>query len=151
VLALGRHLVRLLYMERLPYIDEHDISIGVPPDRAWAALEGVVADDLRAWGRSPLTLVLGTEPRAGFAIVRSAAGERLVLRGRHRFSRYELAFDLLPAGPSATRLRATTHAAFPGPLGRVYRGLVIGTRLHVVATRRILAAVARRAGRQAAR
>jgi hypothetical protein len=74
-------------MERLPYIDEHDISIGVPPDRAWAALEGVVADDLRAWGRSPLTLVLGTEPRAGFAIVRSAAGERLVLRGRHRFSR----------------------------------------------------------------
>ena len=138
-------------MERLPYIDEHDISIGVSPDQVWTALEGVVADDLRAWARSPLTRVLGTRPREGFAIAASTAGERLVLRGRHRFSRYELAFDLEPAGSSATRLRATTRAAFPGAHGRAYRGLVIGTRLHVLATRRILSVVARRADRQAAR
>lgn len=65
-----------------------------------------------------------------------------MLRGRHRFSRYELAFDLAPRDASSTRLRATTRAAFPGPQGRVYRALVIGTRLHVLAARALLRRVA---------
>ena len=64
----------------------------------------------------------------------AAPHERLTLTGRHHFSRYLLVFDLGDAPDGATRLRATSYAAFPGPHGRVYRTLVIGTRLHVVAT-----------------
>lgn len=109
----------------------------------WRALEQVVAGLVRSGGRRPLTRMLGTEPPAGFAIAEQVEPARLVLRGRHRFSRYELAFDLGDAGPGRTRLRATTRAAFPGPHGRVYRALVIGTRLHVVATRGLLRRVAR--------
>jgi len=48
------------------------------------------------------------------------------------------------------RVRAETRAEFPGLQGSVYRALVIGTRGHVLVTRRILAAVQRRAERSAA-
>lgn len=129
-------------MEPLPYVDEHAIAIGAPREAVWRALERVVAGLVRPGAARPLTRALGTEPPAGFAIAEEAAPERLVLRGRHRFSRYELAFDLGDAEAGATRLRATTRAAFPGPHGRVYRALVIGTRLHVLATRAILRRVA---------
>ena len=73
----------------------------------------------------------------------AAPHERLTLTGRHHFSRYLLVFDLGDAPDGATRLRATSYAAFPGPHGRVYRTLVIGTRLHVVATTHILRSVRR--------
>jgi hypothetical protein len=39
---------------------------------------------------------------------------------------------------------AETRAVFPGLKGRVYRALVIGTRLHVLAVRRVLGGVSRR-------
>lgn len=67
---------------------------------------------------------------------------RLALVGRHRFSRYSLVFELDPRGRH-TVLRALTYARFPGPHGAVYRLLVIGTRLHVVATRRLLGSIRR--------
>ena len=44
-------------------------------------------------------------------------------------------------------LRAHTFARFPGPHGRVYRLLVIDSRAHVLATRRILASVRRSCAR----
>ncbi len=67
-----------------------------------------------------------------------------MLEGRHRFSRYRLAFEIVPLG-GGSRLKAITHAAFPGLVGQAYRTLVIGTKGHVVATTRILRAVKRRA------
>ena len=66
--------------------------------------------------------------------------------GEHRFSRYALVFSVTPLGDGdRVRVAAETRAEFPGRSGRVYRGLVIGSRGHVVATHTILRAVKRRA------
>ena len=43
-----------------------------------------------------------------------------------------------------TRVRALTHAVFPGVHGRLYRAAVIGSRGHVVAVRLVLRALERR-------
>lgn len=51
--------------------------------------------------------------------------------------------NLRDAPGGGTLLRATTYAEFPGLRGRGYRALVIGSRLHVVATRGMLRSVAR--------
>ncbi|HEX6388395.1 MAG TPA: hypothetical protein VFZ89_03085, partial [Solirubrobacteraceae bacterium] len=81
-------------MERLPYIDEHRTRVGVAPERAWTAVEQVVGGYLQP--RLPRAIVhaWGLQPEAGFAVAESEAPRRLVLRGRHRFARYELAFEL---------------------------------------------------------
>jgi hypothetical protein len=71
----------------------------------------------------------------------------LTLRGGHRFSRYEFRFTLDNVGPGRVALHAHTSAAFPGPLGRIYQALVIGTGGHAVAVRRLPEKVARRAER----
>ena len=83
----------------------------------------------------------------GFRVESAVAPSRLALAGQHRFSRYGLTFQLDPLGADRTRLWAITDAEFPGAVGSVYRGLVIGTRMHVVAVRSILAAVRKRAER----
>lgn len=81
--------------------------------------------------------IVGGEPRSatgsgvaegvalpGFAIVEVAEGRLLRLAGRHRFSRYELAFSL----DRETVLAATSLVEFPGIGGRLYRALVVGSR-----------------------
>jgi hypothetical protein len=73
------------------------------------------------------------------------AEAELALEGEHRFSRYELTFRTDRLAQDRSRLRAETRADFPGPAGRVYRALVIGTRGHVVAVRRMLVATKRHA------
>jgi hypothetical protein len=115
-------------MERPPYIDDHARTIGATPEHVWAAVVRFFGGDGR-W----FTVATAEPPR------------RLVLRGSHWFSIYELRFDLEPLEPGQTLLRATTFAAFPGITGRLYRMLVIGTRGHVLAVRRLLGAVAERA------
>ena len=85
----------------------------------------------------------------GFRVVRSLPPAELVLAGRHRFSDYSLGFLIDDLGGGRSRLRAITRAEFPGAKGRVYRALVIGTRLHVRAVRGILAGVRARAERPA--
>ncbi len=141
-------------MEQLPYIDEHDRALGATPEQAWAATVAVVGATLR--GGSRLAWLLGCEPgRAsgrfdggvgqelpGFRVEAAEPGRRLALAGRHRFAAYRLTF-LIEEG----RMRAVTHAAFPGLRGKAYRALVIGSGGHRLATRDLLRRIARRAER----
>jgi hypothetical protein len=86
----------------------------------------------------------------GFRVARVRPGAELVLEGRHRFSAYALIFRLEEIGPDRTRVSAETRATFPGPAGALYRVLVIRTGGHVVAVRRSLATVQRRARKERA-
>ena len=131
-------------MTSLTFVDEHAIEVAASPGAAWAAVLDEAAH-LTAARRGILRWVLATEPPAGFAEVARSHGERLVLAGRHRFSRYRLTFILVAEGPNGCRLAARTEATFPGPHGRVYRWAVIGSRSHVLAVRAILASITRRA------
>lgn len=132
-------------MEHLSYIDEHAIRIDAPRGQVWDSLRRYVDAFLRSAEHNPLGAVLGTSPRAGFAVDGVDPGQRLSLAGQHRFSRYELVFELGDTGDGATQLRAQTYADFPGLRGRIYRALVIGTRGHVLATNHLLRSVKRRA------
>jgi len=119
-------------MERLPYIDEHAISVHADRAETWSAL-------LRIMWRDPSDP--STVP-AGFALDKATPPERLALKGRHPFSVYKLVFELAEDGPKRTRLRALTWADFPGIKGRVYRALVIGTGGHHVVVRLMLMRIA---------
>jgi hypothetical protein len=112
--------------ERLPYIDEHSVEVAAPPSRVWEAL--------------PASMT-------GFHVAAADEPRELVLAGRHPFSRYELIFHLDELPSDRTRLRAETRAEFPGVRGAVYRAMVIGTRMHVLVTRRLISAVKARAER----
>ena len=152
------------YVERLPEIDDHARLVAAPPDRTWDALVAVLAGPVAALPR-PLTWAWDLEPRArtgwdepapgstipGFVVAESAPPRLLTLRGRHRFSRYEIRFILEPAAPGAVELHARTAAAFPGLPGKTYRALVIGSGGHALVVRRLLARVAERAERAPAR
>jgi hypothetical protein len=128
----------------LPYVDEHAVAIPVARDVVWTALEHHARTSLRLPRGTPLAMLLGTRPPEGFEVAEREPGARLTLAGRHRFSRYVLAFDLADAAGGATHLRARTFAAFPGVHGRAYRALVVGTGGHALATRHILRSVRRR-------
>ncbi|TNC39871.1 hypothetical protein [Mumia zhuanghuii] len=129
----------------LPYVDEHTAVVAAPRGVVWSALEHYATADLAEAVRPVVARVLGTEPRGGFAVAERDPGERLVLTGRHRFSRYRLVFGLEDADGGATRLSARTYAVFPGPHGAAYRLLVLGTGFHVLATTRMLRTVRSRA------
>jgi hypothetical protein len=137
-------------MEQLPYIDEHSQPVDAPADMIWRALLKVLRRNMG--GSAPIARILGCDPVQGtaefagrpgeavpgFRVVEAEPGQRLALRGRHRFSNYALTFVL-----DGNRLRAQTHAAFPGVLGRLYRALVIGSGGHRLVTRRLLRQIAR--------
>lgn len=122
----------------LPYIDEHTVRVDVSREAAWAGLWRYMDSLLHGAERNPLVALLGPQPRAGFDVTESVEPRRLSLGGRHRFSRYRLDFELSDAAGGGTCVHARSYAAFPGIHGRVYRALVIGTRLHVVATNYML-------------
>ena len=94
--------------------------------------------------RNPLSRLWGAEPRTGFEVAREVPNQQLGLAGRHRFSRYLLVFELGDLPGEETLLAAKTYAEFPGLHGGVYRALVIGTRFHVVAVRRMLSWIRKR-------
>lgn len=137
-------------MEQLPYIDEHSQRIDAPADAVWIARLKVLRRGMG--GGAPIARILGCDPAQGtaefagrpgeavpgFRIAEAEPGRRLVLRGRHRFANYALTFGL-----DGDRLRAQTHAEFPGILGRLYRAAVIGSGGHRLVTRRLLRLVAR--------
>ncbi len=128
----------------LPYVDEHAIAIAAPRDVVWTALRRYATTLVGMSDGNPLAGVLGTAPRSGFEVAEEVPGNKLVLAGRHWFSRYTLVFELHDLANDRTGLRATTYAAFPGPHGWMYRALVIGSRAHVLATNHMLRAVRQR-------
>ena len=128
-------------MERLPYIDEHAITIDANREETWSAL-------LRVMCRDPLNPA--TVP-IGFALDEARPYDRFALKGRHPFAVYQLVFELEnDRAPRRTRVRALTWAAFPGLHGKVYRALVIGTGGHRLAVRGMLKRVAAEAHRRGA-
>ena len=137
-------------MEQLPFIDEHCQRIYAPADAVWTALLKVLRWEIG--GSATIARILACDPVQGtaefagrpgeavpgFRVVESKPGRRLALRGRHRFANYALTFVV-----DGDRLRAQTHAAFPGVLGWLYRAAVIGSGAHWLVTRRLLRQVAR--------
>ncbi|MGV0048605.1 DUF2867 domain-containing protein [Mycobacterium colombiense] len=120
-------------MERLPYIDEHAITIDANRDDTWAALLRVMCRD----PQDPSTVPFG------FALDEARPPARFALNGRHWFAVYRWVFELDALdGAARTRLRAATWANFPGVHGRAYRALVIGTGGHRVVVRHTLKRVA---------
>jgi hypothetical protein len=119
-------------MERLPYIDEHAITLHANRADAWAGLLKVLCRD----AEDPATVP------TGFTLAEAIPPQRLVLTGRHPFSIYRWVFELDDEGPQRTRVRSQTWAAFPGPHGKVYRALVIASGGHRVAVRWMLKRIA---------
>jgi hypothetical protein len=148
--------------ERLPHIDEHALVVEAGRDATWTALARVVEGTVSAGGAPRFARILGcadteaTGPRPlttgsalpGFHVDSAERPAELALAGSHRFSDYALIFRLEQLGEGSTRVRAETRAEFPHLKGAIYKGLVIGTRMHVLATRRILAGVKRNAERR---
>jgi hypothetical protein len=145
----------------LPYIDEHSARIGAGAGETWAALLRVVEASVSGAAAAAFARLLGCADTAaagprplatgstipGFHVAAAEEPRELALEGRHRFSEYSLVFRLEDLGEAGTRLRAETRAEFPGLRGGLYRAMVIGTRGHVVVTRRLLGATRRRAER----
>lgn len=148
-------------IERLPHVDEHALTVDVDRRATWAALLYVAEATVSSAGAPRYARLVGcadTEasgPRPlavgsafpGFHVAAATEAAELALAGSHRFSDYALVFRLDQLAGGRTRLRAETRATFPGRKGALYKGLVIGTRLHVLATRRLLGATKRRAER----
>ena len=121
-------------MERLPYIDEHAITVAASREETWSALLRVMCRD----PHDPFTVPIG------FVLDDARAPERFALTGRHPFAVYRWVFELddTPDDMAHTRLRAQTWAGFPGRRGKFYRALVIGTGGHRVAVRWTLKRIA---------
>jgi hypothetical protein len=147
--------------ERLPHVDEHSLVVGAGREATWEALLRVVEGTVSAGGAPRVARLLGCADTAasgprplatgstlpGFHVAAAAPQAELALAGSHRFSDYALIFRLEELTGGRTLVRAETRAEFPALKGSVYRALVIGTRMHVLATRRILAGVKRNAER----
>jgi hypothetical protein len=148
-------------VEHLPHIDEHSVDVGASPEAVWSALLGVVEGSFGSDRTGRVARLLGCvdvdaggpRPLAagsafpGFHVEVAHELRELGLAGSHRFSHYALIFRLEEAGDGRTSLRAETRATFPGIKGAIYKTLVIGTRGHVLVTRRLLDAAKRRAER----
>jgi hypothetical protein len=151
-------------IESLPFVDEHYVEVAASPELVWDSLIRTLEGVSDGRTGAPISRALGcaqTEVEGevgeigstvpGFVVTRAIRPAVLALMGQHRFSEYALIFSILEKPSGLVLLSAQTRAEFPGRRGRVYRGLVIGSRGHVLVTSRILRAVRRRAERARAR
>jgi hypothetical protein len=150
-----------LAMEHLPHIDEHSLVVEAGRDGTWESLLRMVEASVSSGAAPRFARILGcadtvpSGPRplaegsvlSGFHVAAAESPTELALAGSHRFSSYALIFRLDDLGGGRTRVWAETRAEFPHLKGAVYRALVIGTRMHVLVTRRMLAGVKRNAER----
>jgi hypothetical protein len=145
----------------LPIVDEHATVVEAGVAEVWPVLLKTVDRTFSRGGASGYARAVGCDPATasgprplavgstvpGFRVVAAIPGTELMFEGRHRFSSYSLTFHLEPVGAGRSRLRAETRAAFPGPLGRLYRLLVIGSRGHAVLVQRLLSSINRESSR----
>jgi hypothetical protein len=122
-------------MERLPYIDEHAITVDAGRADTWSALLRVMCRD----PGDPATVPIG------FVLDEARPPARFALKGPQPFAVYRWVFELADEPAGRTRVRSATWAAFPGLHGTVYRAFVIGTGGHRVAVRWTLNRIARAA------
>lgn len=128
--------------DTLDLLDVHERTVPATPARTWLGVVRFVRRELLSQPNAALGAVLGISAGTGWTVSREDPADRsLRVEGRHRFARYAIDFAVLPAGADAT-VRATSFAEFLGPAGRVYRHLVVSTRLHVLATNWLLRRVA---------
>jgi hypothetical protein len=141
----------------LPRIDSHSVEVDAPPAVAWQALIDWLQASSRDRRQTRFARLLGCEPVQsrgepgaegstipGFRVARSAPPQELALEGGHRFSDYSLRFEIEGRGERSL-CTATTHAAFPGLSGQLYKTAVIRSRAHRLVTKRMLDRLARRA------
>jgi hypothetical protein len=143
----------------LPFIDRLVIEVAADRSATWAALIEVLTRSLESRGsrlgsrllESSVLEAGGPRPLApgstlpGFRVVSVDPSRELVLDGSHRFAHHEMAFEVGEIDPDRSELAVVTRAEFPGPVGTAYRALVIGSRGHVLVTRRLLNSVRREA------
>jgi hypothetical protein len=141
VLPQGQGEARAAPTDSPPFIDRHRIRVDAPARVTWAALERYACHSLGVRPGGVVAWLLGTVPARGFHASTPDAGRSLALTGRHRFSQYRLVFHIDRGGAGGSEVSASSYAAFPGVWGRLYRALVVGSGLHIVATRRILRGV----------
>ena len=145
-------------LDALPVIDEHAVDVRADAERVCDAVLETFRDSGSRATRV-LTAVLGGAPGStqgwdgesvqgatvpGFAVAQLDRPGLVVLSGRHRFSQYAIVVRIDPTA-TGSRCRLESRGTFPGPLGAVYRTLVVGTRGHVVAVRSLLTSIRRRA------
>ena len=131
-------------MESLPLIDEHTVVVGASAAATWEAARSRLDVPLRGAALRYARLV-GVRSDRLFDVERAESPVLLGFAGQHRFSRYRLTFTTRELRPGTTALTATTNAAFPGVLGRLYKLVVIDTRAHAVITNGMLRRIARSA------
>jgi hypothetical protein len=144
----------------LPQIDAHTTEVDAPAAVAWQALIDWITRGSSDPRRARFARMLGCDPVVvsghpgqtgstfpGFRVAHSDPPQELALEGGHRFSDYKLDFHIEDLGNGRSMLTATTHAAFPGLKGQLYKSAVIRSRAHVLVTKRLLQSVARRAER----
>jgi hypothetical protein len=138
-------------VDDLAWIDEHACVIRAGVDEVFAVAVRTLLDGFTGGPARVVAKVLGCDPTevgtdltprvgltvAGFAVTQLEPPHLVVLRGRHRFSRYAIVLTLEP-DPAGSRCVIESRGEFPGLTGQVYETLVIGSRGHVVAVRHLL-------------
>jgi len=148
-------------MQSVSHVDDHVRAMAASPEQTWIALLRTVRTQFghqpwrwlaAAWGLEHparngdwINSVSVGDTIPGFAVSETDPPRLLVLHGRHRFSRYELRFELDQVRRGCIEVHAKTSAEFPGARGRIYRALVISSGGHRIAVRRILTLIAQRA------
>ena len=136
----------------LAFVDEHAVVINAPANNVWLNLSAALDQTFSGSVATTYARVAGCAERSpsgprplaidstlvGFRVASARPGAELELTGRHRFSVYALSFHMEQANSGQTRLRARTHANFPGGGGRLYRLLVVRTGFHARSVRHVL-------------